>query len=155
MHPNEKLIQTFYTHFQQKNWEGMSECYTKDIQFSDPIFSSLCYLKTRSMWNMLCTQAKVFDLNFSHIEANDSQRKVHWTARYLLSSTGRQVINNVETVFLFNDGKIQKHHDQFHFWKWSSITLGTSGLYLGWLSFLRKKVQQQAANNLKAFMNLV
>jgi ketosteroid isomerase-like protein len=152
MHPNEELIETFYTSFQRLDAEAMVGCYHPDIRFSDPAFGDLSKEEVAAMWRMLCSQAKNFELTFAGIEANDQTGKAYWEARYEFSATGRRVHNKIEAEFAFQDGKIIKHKDTFNFWKWSSMALGPAGLLLGWTPLLQKKVQKQARERLATFM---
>jgi hypothetical protein len=152
MHPNEKLLETFYTSFQKLDAEAMSRCYHANIHFSDPVFPNLNGAEAGEMWRMLCSQAKNFELTFSDIQANDQTGKAHWEAHYDFSATGRRVHNKIDAEFEFADGKIIKHTDTFAFWKWSRMALGPAGLLLGWTPLLRKKVQGQARERLSRFM---
>lgn len=153
MHPNEKLIETFYRSFQKLDAEAMSRCYHRDIRFSDPVFPVLVGPEVSGMWRMLCSQAKNFELTFSDIQANDQTGKAHWEAQYDFSATGRRVHNKIEAEFEFQDGEIIKHTDTFDFWKWSRMALGPVGLLLGWTPLVRKKVQRQARERLSRFIN--
>jgi hypothetical protein len=153
MHPNEELIKTFYTSFQNLDAEAMVRCYHSGIRFSDPVFPDLSQPEVIAMWKMLCSQAKNFELTFTDIQANDRTGKAHWEARYDFSATGRPVHNKIDADFEFQDGKIIKHTDTFDFWKWSRMALGPAGLLLGWTPLLRKKVQKQARERLLKFLN--
>lgn len=148
MHPNENLIETFYTSFQKLDAEKMSRCYHPDIRFSDPVFPALAGPEASQMWRMLCSQAKNFELTFSDIQANEQTGKARWEAQYDFSATGRRVHNKIDAEFEFEDGKIIKHTDTFDFWKWSRMALGPIGVLLGWTPLLRKKVQRQARERL-------
>jgi ketosteroid isomerase-like protein len=155
MHPNEELIETFYTSFQKLDAEAMARCYHADVRFSDPVFPNLTQPEVCAMWRMLCKQAKNFELTFADVEADDRTGKAHWEARYDFSATGRRVHNRIDARFEFQDGKIIKHTDSFNFWKWSRMALGPTGLLLGWTPPVRKKVQNQAAARLAKFMSAV
>ena len=63
------------------------------------------------------------------------------------------VINEVAASFIFKDGLIINHQDDFDFWRWSTQALGISGLIFGWSAFLKKKVQSEALNALNAFIS--
>ena len=152
MHPNEKLIETFYTSFQKLDAQTMSGCYHPDIRFSDPVFPLLAGAEAGGMWRMLCSQAKNFELTFSDIQANDRTGKAHWEAFYDFSATGRRVHNKIDAAFEFQDGKIIRHTDAFDFWKWSRMALGPAGTLLGWTPLVRNKVQRQARERLDRFM---
>lgn len=153
MNPNEKLIEIFYTSFQNLDAGAMINCYRPDVRFSDPVFPDLSGAEVGAMWKMLCSQAKNFELTFAGIQADDLSGKAHWEARYDFSATERRVHNKIAAGFEFQDGKIIKHTDTFDFWKWSSQALGPVGFLLGWSPPLRKKVQKQARERLAKFMN--
>jgi len=153
MHPNQELIEIFYTSFQKMDAEAMTRCYHPDIRFSDPVFPVLSGSEVGDMWRMLCSQAKNFEVTFADVQANEQTGKAHWEARYDFSATGRRVLNKIDAEFEFQDGKIIKHTDTFDFWKWSSMALGPAGLLLGWTPVLRKKVQKQASERLARFVN--
>jgi hypothetical protein len=61
------------------------------------------------------------------------------------------VINDIHASFIFRDGKIVRHVDQFDLWRWSRQALGTKGLLLGWTPLVRSAVQKQAAKGLAQF----
>ncbi len=153
MHPNEKLITTFYSCFQQLDADGMAACYHKNIRFSDPAFPDLQGAEAGAMWKMLCAQAKGFELSFSDISADDTTGKAHWEAKYDFTATHRRVHNRIDAKFKFQDGKIIQHEDTFNFWRWSFMALGPVGLMLGWTPILRSKVRQQAAKGLEKFIH--
>ncbi|MBA3631819.1 MAG: nuclear transport factor 2 family protein [Acidobacteria bacterium] len=153
MHPNDGLIENFYTSFQKLDAEAMIRCYHPDVRFSDPVFPNLSAAEAGAMWRMLCSQAKNFEATFADVQANERTGKAHWEARYDFSATGRRVHNRIDAEFEFQDGKIIKHTDTFNFWKWSSQALGPVGLLLGWTPMLRKKVQKQAGERLTRFIN--
>jgi hypothetical protein len=155
MHPNEELIEKFYTSFQKLDTEAMVSCYHASARFSDPVFPNLAQTEVSAMWRMLCKQAKNFELTFANVEANDRTGKAHWEAHYDFSATGRRVHNQIDAEFEFQDGKIIKHTDSFNFWRWSRLALGPAGLLLGWTPLVRKKVQKQAAERLAKFMSAV
>ncbi len=152
MHPNEELIEIFYTSFQKLDAEAMARCYHPDIRFSDPVFPVLSQSEAGAMWKMLCSQAKNFELTFADVQADERRGKARWEAHYDFSSTGRRVHNKIEAEFEFQDGKIIKHTDTFDFWKWSSMALGPVGFLLGWTPLLRRKVQKQARERLARFV---
>lgn len=152
-HANEKLIESFYTAFQHLDWQLMAACYHPQVQFSDPVFTSLSGQEVTDMWHMLCIKAQSFELSYSHISANDTFGSACWVATYRFPQTGRRVQNVIFAEFQFSDGKIIRHSDHFSFWRWSKSALGVAGLFLGWSGFLRRKVQQQAITGLRVFSN--
>ena len=152
MHPNSKLIDTFYSCFQQLDGDGMADCYHSGIQFSDPAFPDLKGEEVGMMWRMLCSQAQGFELSYDHIVADEASGKADWNARYDFSMTGRRVYNKIKAEFKFRDGKIIEHKDTFNFWKWSAMALGPTGSLLGWTPLVKNKVRRQAAKNLQKFI---
>ena len=150
-HVNEKLIESFYQAFQRLDWESMADCYGSQVVFSDSVFISLNAQEVIDMWHMLCSNARDFELSYSHINADEHSGSARWVVTYRFSQTGRLVKNVIFAEFQFSEGKITRHSDHFSFWGWSKSALGASGLLLGWSGYLRRKVQQQALIGLHAF----
>lgn len=151
MNPNEQLIHQFYTAFQEKDYKTMQACYTDEAVFSDPVFNDLSSPQVKKMWEMFCINGNA-TIRYKDVTADDRHGKANWIATYNFSKTGHQVINNIWAEFTFENGKIIKHRDDFNFYKWSSQALGLTGSLLGWTTYLRKKVQQNAMKSLEAFM---
>lgn len=156
-HANAELLKKFYSAFANLDAGTMASCYHENAFFQDPAFTLDGKKEVVGMWTMLCTAVKekgrdVWRLDFSDVEADGVQGKAHWEPRYRFSATGRMVHNIVDGKFTFKDGLIITHHDYFDFWRWSKQALGTPGTLLGWSSFLKRKVRNQAAANLAAFM---
>jgi ketosteroid isomerase-like protein len=148
MHPNEELIKKFYTAFQNRDAEAMAACYHPNVTFSDPVFPDLKGADAGAMWAMLLERGKDLRLEFSGVQADESEGKAHWDAFYSFSRTGNKVHNSIDASFRFQDGKIISHRDNFDFWRWSRQALGTTGLLLGWSPFLQKRVQATSAETL-------
>lgn len=153
MTDNKSLISDFYTAFQNKDFKTMQDCYADNATFSDPVFENLNAAEVKAMWQMLITRATDLTLDFKNVEANENTGSAEWAATYTFTSTGRKVVNRIKASFVFENGKIKDHKDDFDFYKWAKQALGFKGLLLGRTSFLRNKVQQQARNNLKKFMS--
>lgn len=152
MHPNEALLQRFYTAFQRCDTAAMQACYHPDVVFSDPAFGELRGSDVGAMWTMLCTRAKDLEIIFSGISADAESGKAHWDARYTFSQTGRRVHNAIDATFRFRDGLIVRHDDRFPFWRWARQALGPAGLVLGWTPLLRAKVRNNARAGLHAYL---
>lgn len=150
-HPNAELIQRFYSAFQHLDAEAMAACYSADVKFSDPVFTDLRGDEAGDMWRMLCSRAQDFSLTFDGIEADDRQGRARWIATYLFSASGRQVVNHIEARFVFRDGLIAEHRDQFDLWRWARQALGGKGLLLGWAPPVQKAIRRQAARGLAQF----
>ena len=152
MHPNAKLIKTFYSSFQELNADGMIACYHFDIIFSDPVFGTLHGAEATSMWRMLCKRGKDLEVEFGNIQTDDHTGSTHWEAWYTFSKSKRRVHNVVEAKFIFQDGRIIRHTDRFNLWKWSSMALGPLGTFLGWTPFVQAGIRKEAWRGLDAFM---
>lgn len=148
---NKQLIETFYTAFQQRNHAGMIACYHPDVHFSDPAFGDLHGKRAMAMWHMLCERGKDLQISFDNIDANEQSGQAHWEAIYTFS-TGRNVHNIIDAAFTFADGLIVRHADSFDFWRWARMALGSTGLLLGWSSFMQKKVRETAVSGLNKFI---
>lgn len=148
---NNALIARFYEAFNRLDAEAMAACYTDDVLFSDPVFGELRGQQAGDMWRMLTSRAKDFSLTFDSVRADERSGAAHWVATYLFSQTGNTVVNDIQARFVFRDGKIAEHHDQFDLWRWSRQALGAKGLLLGWTPFVQNAIRAQAQKGLKAF----
>lgn len=61
-------------------------------------------------------------------------------------------MNRIKANFVFSDGKIVKHTDEFNFYHWVRQAFGLTGKLLGWTTFLKEKVRKRAIANLHAYM---
>ena len=153
MNTNEEIIRRFYSAFQKLDYETMNDCYSNDIIFSDPVFGLLKGDEVRSMWEMLCKNAKDFSLTFSNIQAVDEEYYTcNWTAIYTFSKTGKKVVNNIKAFMRLRAGKIIEHSDGFRLSKWIGQALGWKGVLLGWTGFMKRAVQKNARKNLEKFI---
>jgi len=152
MDNHKHLIERFYTSFQNLDSAGMVNCYHDDVLFYDPVFRDLRGEEAKSMWKMLCKTAKSFKLEFSDVKAEDEYGTCRWTASYLFSQTGSQVVNHCKARFKFSDGLIIEHFDDFSTWNWARQALGIKGLLLGWSPMVRNKMTKTAKRNLELYM---
>jgi hypothetical protein len=151
MHPNELVINKFYTAFQKLDAEEMESYYSSDVQFSDPVFTNLIDIEVIDMWRMLCSKAQNFSLTFDGVRADDKMGQAHWIATYTFSLTGKTIVNDIYANFIFENGKITIHRDQFDLWKWAEQAFGIKGLLLGWTPFMQNAIRAQATKSLKTF----
>ena len=151
-HPNELLIERFYTAFQSKDFRAMQECYHSEAAFSDPVFVGLSSREVKGMWQMLITSGRDLTVAFRDIKANDSEGSAHWEAWYTFSRTGRKVHNVIDARMQFRNGLIWRHEDGFSFWRWSRQALGMTGYLMGWTPLVRDKVRNTARRSLEKFM---
>jgi ketosteroid isomerase-like protein len=153
MSENKQVIERFYSAFQRLDYKTMNDCYSDDIIFSDPVFLTLKANEVKSMWEMLCKNAKDFSLNFSDIELIDEEYATcKWVAKYTFSKTGNKVTNNIKAFMRIKDGKIIEHSDAFRLSTWIGQALGRKGVWLGWTGFMKRAVQNNARKNLLKFM---
>ncbi|MBK6263968.1 nuclear transport factor 2 family protein [Marivirga sp. S37H4] len=152
MNTNEAVINQFYSSFQKKDYQSMQACYNEKATFSDPVFRNLDAKQVRAMWEMLCKNGKDLSIDFKILSSDKDAITAEWRANYLFSATGKHVTNIITASFLIEEGKIISHRDHFNFHKWASQALGFKGALLGWTSFLKNKVRQQAMKSLNRFM---
>jgi len=152
MHPNARLLRDFYAALDAHEGERMAACYADDVAFSDPVFPLLRGDQARAMWRMLCERGRDLRVTVSRIEADDATGSAHWEASYTFSATGRVVHNRIEARFVFRDGLIVTHTDDFDLWRWSGMALGPRGRLLGWLPAVQDAVRRRAAAALEAWM---
>lgn len=152
MHPHMELIEHFYRSFQRLDAAAMNACYHPKIVFSDPVFLTLRGDEARAMWEMLCRNAREFELRFSEVQADEKRGSAHWEADYTFSKTGRRVYNRIEASFQFHDGLIVEHHDSFSLWRWASQALGLQGALLGWLPPVQAAIRAEARKNLERYI---
>ncbi len=151
MNINEEVIQTFYSAFAKRDYITMQSSYADEAVFNDPVFGILHDDQVRTMWQMLCTNAKNFSLQFDSVLADDEYGSCCWQATYTFSKTGRKVINKVKAHMRFRDAKIIEHTDEFDLYKWSRQAFGVQGLLLGWSGFMKNKIRYQSLTNLNNF----
>lgn len=152
MTPNEALIIKFYTAFANSDFKTMAECYHPKIHFIDPAFGLLKEEQVLKMWEMLLIRSKGnIKIEFFDVKADEFTGSAKWVAVYNFSKTNRNVTNRVSAEFVFQDGLIIKHTDNFDVWKWSKQAFGPTGYLLGWTGFFHKKIQEQALLSLKKF----
>jgi len=146
------LIERFYEAFGRREGAAMAELYTPGATFSDPVFTDLRGPEVGAMWRMLTERGTDLQVELLEHEAEGERGSAHWRARYTFSQTGRAVVNDVRAAFVFADGRIHRHLDEFSFHRWARQALGPPGLLLGWTPILRSKVQAQARAGLDEFM---
>ena len=153
MNNNTQMVEKFYMAFQQLDATAMNNCYSDDIIFFDPVFGLLKGEEAKSMWEMLCKNAKNFSLSYDNIIALDEEYcTCDWVATYTFSATGKTVINKIKANMRFAGGKIIEHSDAFSIHKWSKQAFGTIGILFGWNSFFQNKIKNKAKKNLLQFM---
>ncbi|HEX4943898.1 MAG TPA: nuclear transport factor 2 family protein [Usitatibacteraceae bacterium] len=151
MHPHEALVREFYAAFARRDAEAMARSYHDEVFFSDPVFPKLRGEEARDMWRMLVARASDLEIVLDEASADGEGGRARWTARYTFTRTGRKVVNRIEAMFAFRDGKIVRHFDRFSFWRWSAEALGPLGRVLGWSAPVKWMVRRQAASQLDRY----
>jgi hypothetical protein len=130
----------------------MAACYAPDARFSDPVFGDLEGQEPGAMWRMLTDRADDLKIELVEHEAEGDRGSARWVAQYTFTQTGRPVRNDVRARFLFSDGLIAVHCDEFDFHRWSRQALGLPGLLLGWTPILRAATRRRARAALDEFV---
>lgn len=152
MTANEIIIHKFYTAFANANIAQMCEYYHPDVQFRDPVFGLLKGEQVFQMWRMLIEKSNGnLKIDCTEISANEFLGTAKWIATYRFRKTNRNVVNTIAAKFLFKDGLIIKHTDDFDIWKWSKQALGIQGFLMGWTGFMQRKITDQARMSLNKY----
>lgn len=152
MHPNEQLIRRFYEAFNTRDAAAMNACYASDVVFRDPAFGVLESEKVYAMWEMLTSRAKDLEVTVSNIHANDEAGIAQWEAEYSFGPDRRPVHNVIHASFVFREGKISRHTDQFDMWKWTRMAIGGIGGLFGWSPLVKAAVQKSTRRQLEDYM---
>ena len=148
---NTELIERFYGAFAAGDGDAMAACYAPNVQFSDPVFPDLKGSKAGAMWKMLTSAPGDVKIELLEHEADETTGTAHWRAEYVFSQTGRPVVNDIQARFVFRDGLIAEHTDDFSFHSWSKQALGPPGLLLGWTPIIKNAVRKKAGARLDEF----
>lgn len=151
MHHHVALVQRFYDAFAKGDAETMAACYHADVVFRDPVFGELHGDRARDMWRMLCGRAKDLQVVASDVVADDEQGSARWVATYTFGKARRPVRNDIRARFVFRDGLIARHEDDFDLWAWSRMALGAPGLLLGWTPIVQKRIRADALRGLDTY----
>jgi uncharacterized protein len=151
VHPNQALIERFYSAFGERDGATMASMYAPDAKFHDPVFEDLSGEQAGAMWRMLTGRADDLRIDLLEHEADDERGSAHWQAHYTFTQTGRPVVNDIQADFRFRDGQIAQHVDDFSFYRWARQALGPTGLLLGWTPVVRSSVRRRARAGLEEF----
>jgi ketosteroid isomerase-like protein len=148
---NQELLQGFYAAFAAKDGDTMAAAYAPGATFTDPVFVGLKDGEPGAMWQMLTSRSKDLALELVSCEADDRTGSARWIATYTFAQTGRKVVNDVRSRFVFKDGLIAEQVDEFDFHRWAGQALGLSGKLLGGTPIIRNAVRGKARAGLEAF----
>lgn len=150
---NKEIIEKFYTAFKNHDAESMVKLYHNDVEFQDPAFGILKGERAKNMWRMLVERGKDLQLNFENIKADENSGTANWDALYTFSLTGKKVHNKVKGNFIFKDGLIYKHKDDFSLWEWSKQAFGFTGWVIGYTPFFQNKLNTEANKGLDDYIS--
>lgn len=148
---NVEVIRSLYAALGRRDADAMMRCYHPDIVFADPVFGELSLSQVKAMWEMLCTRGEDLKIELISAEADAQRGSAEWEATYTFQKTKRFVRNRVRSRFAFRDGLIVEQRDEFNFWKWARMALGTSGQLLGWTPLLKNAVRKEVTKSLQTF----
>ena len=147
---NVATIERLYASLDKADGEAMAACYAAEATFTDPVFVGLSDGEPADMWRMLTSRARDMSVELVERDADDSSGTAHWVARYTFAQTGRPVVNDIRSLFRFDDaGLIIDQQDDFDFWRWTRQALGPRGLLLGWTPVLQHAVRDRARAGLE------
>jgi ketosteroid isomerase-like protein len=150
---NEALIERLYAALDAGDAEAAAACYAVDADFSDPVFSDLRGVEVGGMWRMLTARSSDMKIELLEHAADPTAGSARWRAHYAFSQTGRPVVNEVTAKFVFADGLIARHEDDFDLYKWARQALGGPvGLLLGWTPLVRAGIRKKARASLDAYL---
>jgi ketosteroid isomerase-like protein len=150
---NKELIEKFYTAFKNHNSEDMVKLYHNDIEFQDPAFGVLKGDRAKNMWRMLVERASDLQISFNNINVDENSGAANWEAIYTFSKTGNKVHNKIKAQFIFKDGLIYKHKDDFNLWEWSKSAFGVTGWLIGYTPFFKDKLNTEANKGLDEYIS--
>lgn len=147
------LISAFYEALARADYAAMERCYHPEVSFGDPIFQEVEGRdRVMAMWRLQLGVRDGLSAEYRDVVADDHSGSARWTARYVFSSTGRQVVNEVEALFRLEEGLIIRHHDDYDFRRWSRMALGRPhGLLFGWTPMWRQTIRERARRELDRF----
>lgn len=146
-------IDRLYAALHAGDGEAMAACYTTDATFEDPAFGRLTGGAGQDMWRMLTARAGDLrvELVARSVTADATAGTAHWQADYTFTETGRKVHNDVHAAFVFRDGLIAEHRDDFDLRAWGGQALGPVGTILGLTPLLKVIIRRKTSGQLKTF----
>ena len=149
---NLATIDRLYAALRRGDGEAMAACYAPNATFTDPVFVGLRDSEPGDMWRMLTARSADLAVELRERSADGTAGRAHWVATYAFGGTGRRVVNDIRSVFAFDEsGLIVDQQDDFDFWRWSRQALGPVGWLAGWTTPLQRSVRRRARAGLTSF----
>lgn len=157
MHPNQQLLERFFTALNEHDAEAMAACYTPDARFRDIAFDHMGRDRIHEMWRMICSGD--IQARFEVADADEASGAAHSVFTYQFGATkdpptqGRLVVNPITSRFTFRDGLIVRQQDDSDARAWARQAIGTglAGFLAGRIRWLRsRKAEAKIAAFLKA-----
>ena len=143
----EETIKRLYDALGRHDGDGAAACYADDAVFEDPAFGRLEDGAVKEMWRMLCERSE--DLHVILIDHGSDW--AHWSAAYTFGGTGRSVVNDIRSRFVFEGDLIREQVDSFSLRRWGGQALGRRGTVLGTAGLLGRAVRKQARGQLEQY----
>jgi uncharacterized protein (TIGR02246 family) len=150
---NAALINKFYDAFARRDPDTMASCYAPDATFTDPVFRGLQGEEVTAMWRMLCERGKDLEIKYGDVQSDGDTGSARWIADYTFSVTGRKVHNEINASFVFSDGLIAAHVDNFELYRWARQAFGPLGILLGWSRRFKQRTREAARAGLNEYMS--
>ena len=143
----EETIKRLYDALDRHDGDGAAACYADDAVFEDPAFGRLEDGAVKEMWRMLCERSE--DLHVILIDHGSDW--AHWSDAYTFGGTGRSVVNDIRSRFVFEGDLIREQVDSFSLRRWGGQALGRRGTVLGTAGLLGRAVRKQARGQLEQY----
>lgn len=140
MHATAILLQRLFS-LNQHDHKAMAGCHHLNAKFTDIAFDLRSKKQIHAMWHMICRpEGHEGDIAamFHVVHADDRRGWVNLVDDYTFSSTGRKIINVIDSHFCFENGLIIEQRDFCDPHAWAAMALGGVGGFLASRShFLR------------------
>ncbi|WP_246266784.1 nuclear transport factor 2 family protein [Nonomuraea typhae] len=140
------LVRAFFEALARRDLAVMERCYHPDVSFGDPVFQEIEGRdRVMAMWRLRLGVRDGLHADFGDVAADEHTGTARWTARYAFGRTGRRVVDEIDSLFRFEDDLIVRHHDDYDFRRWSKMALGKpAGVLFGWTPMFRKTIRDRA-----------
>jgi hypothetical protein len=140
-HPNISLLEKFFAGLKKADLAAISKCYAEHAYFEDIAFKRYGKGQIMEMWQLVCRASP--EVEILSLSADDNNGVVRWNAKYRYGKTetksGRQVINTLNSKFVFLNGYIVNQRDDSDPVSWARQAFPFPiSLAAGWIEPLRR-----------------